>query len=268
MQVHKSRNYHPMKPVAIIPMNDPNGLLFPHLKAITPALKELFGCVFVSVPPTTRKALPKYIEWLDGDDFYDVTYHNQGVSIGDDFVTLYAHAASVSAPKQILHLCFIDRVAFALQSEHQGAFVTDIQDVRREQMPLIFRRSAKAWQTHPTNYYELEHMVTRVGEMLFEKSLDFAWCHIAIQANQLQKVIAQIQRRDMSFFAEMVLAMIDTVKTREVDWLSWEDPFILSKADQKLKVERETSIEETHKRLAYVIPMLQLLDNASKVKLD
>lgn len=184
------------------------------------------------------------------------------------FITLYAHAASDSTPEQILHLCFIDRVAFALQGEYRAAFVADIQDVRREQLPLIFRRSEKAWQTHPNNYRELEQMTTRVGEMLFGKSLDFAWCHIVIQAKQLQKIIAKIQRRDMSFFAEMVLAMIDTVKTREVDWLSWEDPFILSKADRKLKVEREKSIEETHKRLAYVIPMLQLLDNANKVKLD
>lgn len=72
----------------------------------------------------------------------------------------------------------------------------------------------------------------------------------------------------VSFLAEMVLVMIDTVRTREVDWLSWEEPFILSKAVQKRKAERGSSIEETHKRLASVIPMLQLLDKANKVKLD
>lgn len=76
-----------MKPVAVIPMNDPNGLLFPHLKAITLALKEIFGRVFVSVPLTTQKALPKHMEWLDSDDFYRVTYHNQDVSIGDDWTS-------------------------------------------------------------------------------------------------------------------------------------------------------------------------------------
>jgi hypothetical protein len=45
----------------------------------------------------------------------------------------------------------------------------------------------------------------------------------------------------------------------EVDWLAWEDPFGLGADPKALKATRESSLEETHKRLAYVIPMLELL---------
>lgn len=62
--------------------------------------------------------------------------------------------------------------------------------------------------------------------------------------------------------AEIVLMLRDNIQTKDVDWLAWEDPFLYSCNPQQLKKEREQSIRETRKRLAYVIPMLQLLDEA------
>ena len=56
--------------------------------------------------------------------------------------------------------------------------------------------------------------------------------------------------------------VVDEVLTRSVDWLAWEDPFIFNEDAAKLKAEREDSLYEIHKRLAYVIPMLQLLNQA------
>jgi hypothetical protein len=64
--------------------------------------------------------------------------------------------------------------------------------------------------------------------------------------------------------AEMILHIQDRVKTRDVDWLAWEDPFILSRDALELKTERENSLEETQKRLSYVIPMVELLIKFSK----
>ena len=46
---------------------------------------------------------------------------------------------------------------------------------------------------------------------------------------------------------------------RNVDWLEWEDPFLLKRSAQDLKREREESVEETEKRLAYVLPTVQTL---------
>jgi hypothetical protein len=65
--------------------------------------------------------------------------------------------------------------------------------------------------------------------------------------------------------AEFVLLLKDKIQTKQVDWLAWEDPFIYSRDPQELKEEKEDSKEEVRKRLAYVIPMLQLLDAAANV---
>jgi hypothetical protein len=187
--------------------------------------------------------------------------------VGDDFLTLYAHAAAACPPHTILHLCFIDRVAFTLQNQYKKQFIADIQAVQAEQTPLIFQRSKTAWDTHPRNYMELEQMVTRVGELLFQKSLDFAWCHLVVQARQLQAILPYIKNRDLSMVAEFTLKLKDDIQTQDVDWLGWEDPFIYGDEAQQLKQEREQSVAETRKRLGYVIPMLQLLEEAVKENL-
>jgi len=49
-----------------------------------------------------------------------------------------------------------------------------------------------------------------------------------------------------------------------VDWLAWEDPFILERDADKLKQEREHSLVETQKRLKYVLPMIETLTRLSK----
>jgi hypothetical protein len=48
-----------------------------------------------------------------------------------------------------------------------------------------------------------------------------------------------------------------------VDWLAWEDPFILACDPTELKRERENSLSETKKRLNYVLPMLDTLTRLS-----
>lgn len=255
-----------MLPVAVIPIHDPPGTLFPHLAVITPALKTLFAQVFISINVITQQTQPEQVAKLEADPFFQVTKHKMPMPIGEEFSILYANAASACAPTQVLHLCFPDRVAFALQSKYSREFIADIQAVTPSQTPLLFQRSATAWQTHPRNYYDLEQMVTQAGSWLFGKSLDFAWCHIALQAQQLQHILPQIRHSNATFgfFAQFVLALREQVATQDVDWLAWEDPFILSRDAQTLKAERETDLTETYKRLSYVIPMLQLLDAASK----
>jgi hypothetical protein len=63
--------------------------------------------------------------------------------------------------------------------------------------------------------------------------------------------------------AEMIFYLQDHIQTREVDWLAWEDPFILSRPSIELKRERETSLDETKKRLNYVLPMIATLTRLS-----
>lgn len=248
-----------MLPVIVLPLHDPAGLLFPHLRAVTPYLKRLFATAFVSVTTVTREVQSRHIAWLAQDSFFQPLFHQREVTVGEDFFSLYARAAAACAPDQILHLCFIDRVAFALQSEYREQFTADIQAVTQADTPLIFQRSSAAWATHPHHYRVLEQTVTQVGQLLFKKSIDYAWCHLALQAQQLQALLPAIQRRDLSIVAEIALGLQDRVQTKDVDWLAWEDPFIYGRSPQQLKAEREESRPEMRKRLAYVLPMLQLL---------
>jgi hypothetical protein len=57
----------------------------------------------------------------------------------------------------------------------------------------------------------------------------------------------------------MVLGLEDELRLREVDWLAWEDPFLLGRDSVELKREREASSADVRKRLGYVVPMLQVL---------
>lgn len=255
-----------MKPVAALPIHDPDGIMFPQLERITPFLKQLFAEVFIGVSVATQQLYPEKVAWLEADSFFRVVRHQSADIVGEDFIDLYYCAASSCKPTQVVHLCFTDRVAYAFGSEHQVFFMTDIQNVTSNDTPLIFQRSELAWQTHPDNYRAIERMATTVGELLFEKSLDFAWCHIAIQAGRLLEIVPTIRVEDgsMGFFAGIVLAIRDEVRTREVDWLSWEDPFVMGRDEGELKRAREASVEETRKRLSYVVPMLELLVEASE----
>jgi hypothetical protein len=57
----------------------------------------------------------------------------------------------------------------------------------------------------------------------------------------------------------MVCLLKDQVRTQDVDWLAWEDPLIHSHDPEQLKRKRENSVQETRKRLAYLIPCMQVL---------
>jgi hypothetical protein len=248
-----------MKPALALPFSDPGGTMFPHLQAILPDLKEHFDRAFLTIPQNTLEEQPENVRLLGQDDFFNLFTIASEAPVGDHFAFLYRQAALAAHPEQILHLCYPDRLAFALRTEHRERFLADIDASTEEHLPLIFHRSANAWATHPRNYFELESFVTRVGQPLLNKSLDYGWCHFVIQAKQLRKIMPLVKRHDISMVAEMILHVHAEVKTREVDWLAWEDPFILGRDAGELKRERETSLIETQKRLAYVLPMVEML---------
>jgi hypothetical protein len=243
---------------------DPQGSLFPFLEAITPDLKMLFAQAFVCIKEPLYETHAAAVKQLEQDDFFRLAAHPTPFPVGEDFLRLYAWAAAASPPQALLHLCFLDRVTFALQSGYREQFMADIRAVQTEQAPLIFQRSEAAWESHPHNYRELEQMVTRVGELLFNRSLDFAWCHLVVQAGQLQALAPYIKKRDLSMLAEFVLLLRDELRTQAVDWLAWEKPFTEGREPQQFKQQQEHSLAETQKRLNYVIPMLQLLREAAK----
>ena len=252
-----------MKPALAFPLNDPDGTMFSHVESILPDLKAHFEHAYVSPPPSTQKHAAD-IRRLQADDFFTVFLVDRELQIGEDFAYLYRQAADAAPPQQILHLCYLDRFSFAIEGEYRDAFFEDIDSLTDADVPVVFQRSDLAWETHPCNYRQLEGIVTVVGNNLFGRELDYAWCHIAVQARQLQKIMPKVKNPDLSMVAEMIFYMQDQIKNRDVDWLAWEDPFILSRDAEELKRERENSLEETNKRLRYVLPMIETLTRLSR----
>jgi len=232
--------------------------MFSHLQRVTPQLKDIFAHAFVSISPETRHTQTSNINWLKRDQFFQVNFNQPNTLPGEHYLSGYENAVATCSPTQILHLCDVDRVAFALQSKYKDQFIADIRATNGEHVPLLFQRSETAWNTHPQNYREIEQIATKVGKILFSKSLDFAWCHLAIQVQQLKEMLPHIRKRDFSILAEIILLLKDQLKTKNVDWLSWEDPFIYSRDPDQLKKEREDSREESRKRLGYLMSVLQL----------
>ena len=237
--------------------------MLPHLQAILPDLKNHFDHAYVSAPPSSLKLLQQR-DLIHTDSFFTVFLVEENKSVGEHFAALYQRAAESAHPDQPLHLCYPDRVAFALEGEYKDAFLADIDSLSTDDLPLIFQRSQFAWDTHPQNYRELEGIVTSVGKNLFGLELDYGWCHLVVRAGQLREIMPLVKNPDLSMVAEMIFYLQDNIKTRDVDWLAWEDPFIFERDAAELKYERENSLVETNKRLKYVLPMIETLTRLSK----
>lgn len=251
-----------MRPALAFPFNDPDGTMFGHLQAILPDLKEHFERAYICPPLSTRKHV-EHIQQLRADDFFTIFPVDRNLQIGEHFAYLYQRAAEAAPVEQIVHLCYLDRLAFALTGEYRDGFLSDIDSLSSRDVPLIFQRSPKAWDTHPQNYRDLEGMVTTVGRHLFGMDLDYAWCHIAVPAGVLRAIMPLVKNPDLTMVAEMIFYLQGNIQIRAVDWLAWEDPFILSRDPMELKSDRENSMEETHKRLSYTVPMIETLTRLS-----
>jgi hypothetical protein len=251
-----------MHPALAFPFNDPDGTMFPHLQAILPDLKNHFEHAYICPPLSTWDHVHR-MQQLQSDDFFTIFPAPRVMQIGEHFAYLYQRAAEAAPPDQIIHLCFLDRLAFALEGHYRDLFLNDIDSLSVRDVPVIFERSQVAWETHPQNYRELEGMVTTVGWNLFGRELDYAWCHIAVRAGELRELMALVKNPDLSMVAEMIFHVQAHIQTREVDWLAWEDPFLHGRDPHELKRERENSLVETNKRLSYVLPMIETLTRLS-----
>jgi hypothetical protein len=250
-----------MKPALAFPYHDPDGTMLPHIQAILPDLKNHFDHAYVSAPPSSFKLLQQK-NLIHADNFFTIFLVDEDALIGEAFAHLYQRAAEIAHPDQPIHLCYPDRIAFAL-NEYRESFLADVDSLTDNDLPLIFHRSQAAWATHPQNYRQLEGIVTTVGQNLFGKTLDYGWCHIVVRAGQLREIMPLVKNPDLSMVAEMIYYLQDNIHTRDVDWLAWEDPFIFERDAAELKHEREHSLAETNKRLKYVLPMLETLTRLS-----
>jgi hypothetical protein len=247
-----------MKPSIVFPYHDPAGSLFPHLQVILPELKAHFGRAYICPPLDTRQNT-EIMAALESDPFFTIFPVDRPMRTGQHFKHTYLNAALAADPDEIIHLAYVDRLSFALEGSYREQFWADVDSLTLADLPLLFHRSPRAWATHPQNYARLEGFVTRVGEQLFGKTLDYGWCHSVVRAGELREVMPKVTHPGISMVAEMVLHMQHHIQTREVDWLAWEDPFLLGRDPLELKNERENDVDEYEKRLSYCLPMVEAL---------
>ncbi len=242
----------------LFPFHDPAGICIPHLQAIIPKLKGLFDGAYLGIDKPTRDQQADFIHYLSDDPFFKIAFIESDSVFGDH--CLAACTLAVENPgDHVIHFCFVDHLAFALQSNFQNSFIEDITSTTSEKAPRLYQRSSEAWKSHPANYRDIEGMAIRASELVLHRSFDLTWCHLALTARQLASILPLIKRRDLVMLGEIVLLLKDQITTQEVDWLAWEDPFILGSEARLLKAQREASHSETLKRLSYVIPTLQML---------
>ncbi len=194
-----------MASVVVLPIHDPAGELLPRLPRVMPHVEGIFAGAFLGITAATVESQPEWVEWLKTRTFFRCMIHRPGLAVGDQFRELYVSAAAAYPPDTLLHLCFVDRLAFILQSEYCQQFTDDMLAARYDESPLIFHRSEAAWATHPANYRAAEQMVTTAGQLLFGRTLDFAWCHLVMRADTLGAIIPRTKRPDMSMVAEIVV---------------------------------------------------------------
>ena len=99
---------------------------------------------------------------------------------------------------------------------------------------------------YPQNYRDIEGMVTKAGLHLFGRELDYAWCHIVLRAGQLREIMPLVKNPDLSMVAEIIYYLQDRIQSRDVDWVAWEDHFILSRDAIEIKCERDIILNETY----------------------
>jgi hypothetical protein len=246
-------------PVIVSPLNDPSGLLFEHIQAITPDLKQLYELVYLSISPATEMEQPENVRWFQDEPFFEINLNIPDSLPGDHYLAGYHAAVKQNSANQILHLCDLDRVAFVLNTDHRQPFISDIQwaSKRAQQQPLLFQRSQRAWDTYPENYHQIEHMIIRVGEMLFQEYYDFAWSYMVMRSGQLAEILPRIRSHDFGILIEIVLTLRESLKRKSVDWLSWEDPYIFGRDPDELRQERNSSRAETYKRLRGLLPFFE-----------
>lgn len=79
-------------------------------------------------------------------------------------------------------------------------------------------------------------------------------------AAELKQLLPKITNQNLIFpHTEMVFLSKERLQTKEVDWLAWEDPFILGKDATQLKNEKEKDPLESEKRMSYVLPEIKYL---------
>jgi hypothetical protein len=237
--------------------HDPDGRYNKVLQRQLGHLRSAFDRICVSVTAPTEAHNGAFLEQLEIGGCA-VSYNPSESAIGDHF----REALRLAVPlRQPIFFGFIDRVLYAMESEWKASFLSDLAQLKTRPF-TIYDRSQLAWDTHPSNYREIEHMVSRMGDWLFGEYLELGLCAFTLSAETADTVVRQSTSPGIEVLGEWVLLAAANgipITTTKVDWLLWEDPYWEGRDPQAFKLAREQSWDETVKRIRMMTPFMKMM---------
>jgi len=246
--------------ILTFPYYDPGGKHNKAFQRQLETLKSTFDAVCVSAIPPTSEDNAEFVQWLEEQGCI-VFYNASNTPFGDHSRAALRLATEQAQSQQPIFFGFLGRILFALETEWRTSF---LQDIKAHQVSefLIFERSRAAWDTHPSNYREIEQMVSRMFEFLCGKFIELMPCALILSCSVANTVLSQSISPSYEVWAEWtLLAMKNSVPTttKKVDWLAYQHPYWEQIEPDILKLEREASREETIKRIKMNMPVAFLM---------
>jgi hypothetical protein len=242
------------------PYHDPQGTCNDALRRHLDRLRSTFDAICIGATPTTLSDNAPFLAELRAAGCR-IAENGPQTSIGDHSRSALQLAVDQPGPMQPVAFLFLDRFLFALETEHKAPFLADLARYQ-DQACMVFERTPAAWATHPASYREVEGMTTRLGELLFGKTVDWCPCALILGADVAHAIVHESKNHTYAVWTEWLLLAAKhgaTIASTEVDWLSWEDPFWEQAEPQELKHAQENDPLQVVKRIQMHGPMALLM---------
>jgi hypothetical protein len=246
--------------ILAFPYHDPEGKCNLVLQRQLGTLGAFFDAICIGATPKTIEGNARFVSELKEQGC--LIYENSPNSaIGDHSRTILQVALDHTPGHRPIFFGFLDRFLFALETEHRGNFLQDL-DRHRAATYMVFERSPRAWSTHPANYAEVERMLSRMGELLYGSYMELSPCAFILNPETAAILLRTSTTDSWAVWAEWLLLAAKhqiPITVERVDWLAWEDPFWEHADADNLKRAQENSHQEVVKRIQMNAPIALLM---------
>lgn len=246
--------------IVVFPYYDPTGKYNESFQRQLPILKSAFDSICLSVVPPTANDNADFVRYLEEQGC--LMFHNAANTLyGMHSRGALRLALEHAGPQQSIFFGFEHRLLFALDTQWQDSFLRDIRTFQSCEC-VLFERSRAAWDTHPANSREIEQMVSRMFEFMHGQFIDLMPCAFIFSYSTASVILSQSISASTEVWGEWVLLAMKNripITRQAVDWLAWKDPYWEHIEPEKLKHIRETSQQETIKRIKMNVPTMLML---------
>jgi hypothetical protein len=246
--------------ILAFPYHDPEGRCNTAFRRQLETLRSFFYKVCIGATPWTISKNAGFCAELEAQGC--LLYKNgPDSSIGDHSRTALQLAVEQSRGRQPIFFGFLDRFLFALDTEHRVSFLQDVDRYRTAEC-MAFERSPAAWRTHPANYAEVERMISRMGELLHGSYMEMSPCAFVLSPTTADLLARSSTVDSWAVWAEWLLLAAKNqvpITIKQVDWLSWEDPYWEQADADALRRAQENNHQEVVKRIQLNAPIALLM---------